>query len=159
MTVTKCVACGARIGGAFGRSAGSENSNLCQLCDVAVAVEPEDRSIRPEIDLLPVTTGPTTAAGEIEIELDVISAECVFGMNIFRDMFAGIRDVVGGRSEASQKVLRDTRKTCLRELRKEAIALGADAVIGVDLDYGEFSGGGKSMLMLVATGTAVKLKK
>ena len=89
-------------------------------------------------------------------ELDIITAECVFGMNMFRDMFAAFSDTFGGRSDASQKVLRDLRKTCLDELRKEAYDIGADAVIGVDLDYSEFSGGGKSMLFLEASGTAVK---
>lgn len=87
--------------------------------------------------------------------LEVITAECVFGMNMFRDMFASIRDVFGGRSRASQKVLRDARRTCLTELRREALIAGANAVIGVDLDYSEISGDGKSMLMVVASGTAV----
>ena len=89
-------------------------------------------------------------------ELEIITAECVSGMNMFRDMFAAFSDAFGGRSDASQKVLRDLRKTCLEELRSEAYEIGADAVIGVDLDYSEFSGGGKSMLFLVASGTAVK---
>ncbi len=88
--------------------------------------------------------------------LEIITAECAFGMNVFRDMFAAVRDLVGGRSEATQNVLRDARKTCLTELRREAYGLGADAVIAVDLDYSEFSGGGKSMLFLVAGGTAIK---
>lgn len=90
--------------------------------------------------------------------LEIITAECVFGMNMFRDMFASIRDIVGGRSSASQKVLRDARRTCLTELRREALISGADAVIGVDLDYSEISGDGKSMLMVVASGTAVKIQ-
>ncbi|HEY9163942.1 MAG TPA: YbjQ family protein [Magnetovibrio sp.] len=90
--------------------------------------------------------------------LEIITAECVFGMNMFRDMFASIRDIVGGRSSASQKVLRDARRTCLTELRREALIAGADAVIGVDLDYSEISGDGKSMLMVVASGTAVKIQ-
>lgn len=90
--------------------------------------------------------------------LEVITAECVFGMNMFRDMFASIRDVFGGRSGASQKVLRDARRTCLTELRREALIAGANAVIGVDLDYSEISGDGKSMLMVVASGTAVTIE-
>ena len=92
-------------------------------------------------------------------QLEIITAECVFGMNMFRDMFASVRDVLGGRSGASQKVLRDARKTCLTELRREALIVGADAVIGVDLNYNEISGDGKSMLMVVASGTAVTLDK
>lgn len=71
-------------------------------------------------------------------------------------LLAGIRDIAGGRSDATQKVLRDSRKTVLilNELRKEAHSIGANAVIGVDMDYSEFSGG-KSMPFLVASGTAV----
>ena len=87
----------------------------------------------------------------------IVTAECVFGMNIFRDVFAAVRDVVGGRSDASEKVLKDLKATCLTELKEEAYKVGADAVLGVALDYSEFSGGGKSMLFLVASGTAVKI--
>ena len=109
-------------------------------------------------DTIVLTTAPTVANREIDHEIEVITAECVFGMNIFRDLFAGIRDIFGGRSKASQKVLRDARQTCLHELKLEANELGADAIIGIDLDYQEFSGKGKGMLFLVASGTAVKLK-
>ncbi|MBT3660350.1 MAG: YbjQ family protein [Rhodospirillaceae bacterium] len=91
--------------------------------------------------------------------IDIITSECVFGMNIFRDMFAGIRDIFGGRSSASQKVLRDARRTCLTELRREALIVGADAVIAVDLDYSEISGDGKSMLLVVTSGTACRVEK
>jgi uncharacterized protein YbjQ (UPF0145 family) len=76
-------------------------------------------------------------------------------MNLFRDFLAGLTDAFGGRSESTQKVLRDARRECLRELREEALRHGANAVIAVDLDYSEFSGQGKSMLFLVASGTAV----
>ena len=77
-------------------------------------------------------------------------------MNVFRDMFAGARNFFGGRSDATQKVLNDLRETCLYELKALAYNKGADAVIAIDLDYSEFSGG---MLFLVASGTAVKLKE
>ena len=75
-------------------------------------------------------------------------------MNIFKDLFAGIRDIVGGRSEAVQKTMRDSRRTALYELKKEAHMVGANAVVGVDLDYMEMSTAG-SMVLLVASGTAV----
>jgi len=77
---------------------------------------------------------------------------------MFRDIFASLSDVFGGRSNASQKILRDARKICLRELKKEAMEIGADAIIAIKLDYNEFSGAGKSMLFLVASGTAVKIE-
>ena len=80
-------------------------------------------------------------------------------MNIFKDFFAGVSDFFGGRNKSTQGVLKDARKTVLYELKKEAHLLGANAVIGVDLDYSEFSGGGKSMLFVVASGTAVILKE
>ena len=105
-----------------------------------------------------LTTSFSISDREIEHEIEIISAECVFGMNIFQDFFAGATDFFGGRSGTTQNVLRDARTTALSELKREALMVGADAVIGVDLDYSEFSGKMKSMLFLVATGTAVKLK-
>ncbi|HEX9701683.1 MAG TPA: heavy metal-binding domain-containing protein [Rhodospirillales bacterium] len=106
-----------------------------------------------------LTTETVLTGYTVEERLEVITAECVFGMNIFRDMFAGIRDVLGGRSAASQKVLRDSRRTCLTELRREALMAGANAVIAIDLDYSEISGDGKSMLFVVASGTACRVRK
>jgi len=76
-------------------------------------------------------------------------------MNLFKDFFASITDIFGGRTSSSQKVLRNARLTCLTELRREALISGANAVIGIDLAYNEISGYGKSMLFVVATGTAV----
>ena len=72
--------------------------------------------------------------------IEIVTAECAFGMNIFKDLFAGVRDIVGGRSEAVQKTMRDSRKTALYELKKEAYEVGANAVVGVDLDYVELAG-------------------
>lgn len=115
-----------------------------------------EKTVAFEADSIILTTENNPQDLFVEERIEIITAECVFGMNIFRDFFKGVRDIVGGRSKASQKVLRDARKKCLTELKIEAHLLGADAVIGVDLDYSEFSG---SMLFLVASGTAVKLKK
>jgi len=106
-----------------------------------------------------LTTEAVLTGYVITERLEIITAECVFGMNIFSDMFAGLRDFIGGRSKASQKVLRDARKTSLAELRREALMVGADAVIAIDLDYSEISGDGKSMLLVVASGTAVRAEK
>lgn len=102
-----------------------------------------------------LTTAFTVAGREIERELEIVTAECGYGMNIFRDMMAGFRDFVGGRSGTVQNVLRDARRTALSELKHEAFIVGADAVIGVDLAYQQLSDG--KMLLLVASGTAVKL--
>lgn len=105
-----------------------------------------------------LTTAPSLDGYRTEV-VEVITAECAFGMNFFRDFFAATSDFFGGRSKATQKILRDARKTCLDELRLEAARVGANAVIAVDLDYSEFSGQGKSMLFLVASGTAVRAQR
>lgn len=94
----------------------------------------------------------------VDRRLDIVSAEVVVGMHLFKDIASAFRDTFGGRSKTMQDGLREARKTALTELRMEALALGADAVVGIDLDYSEISGGGKSMLFLVASGTAVTLK-
>lgn len=101
----------------------------------------------------------TEAAPDLSVttRLDIISAEFAVGMGLLTDVFNAWRDVFGGRSKSYQNTLKDARKAVLRELRDEAHELGADAVLGVKLDYSEISGGGKSMLFLVASGTAVKL--
>jgi len=108
---------------------------------------------------LVVTTESVLSGYTVDERIEVISAECVFGMNLFKDFFAGMRDIFGGRSKASQKVLRDARQTCLTELRREALIVGANAIVAVDLDYSEISGDGKSMLFLVTTGTACRVTK
>lgn len=84
----------------------------------------------------------------------VVTGQTIMGANIFRDIFASIRDIVGGRSGSYERVLRDARDEALKELEDEARARGANAVIGVDLDYGAL-GSGESMLMVSASGTAV----
>ncbi len=105
-----------------------------------------------------LTTSYYVANNEIEYEIEVVTAECVYGMHFFKDVFSGVRDIVGGRSKAMESTLKDARKTVMAELRKEAHLLGGDAVVGVALDYHEVTGGGKNgMLMVVASGTAVKL--
>jgi uncharacterized protein YbjQ (UPF0145 family) len=141
----------------------AESARLTDL--VAKAHETGDWSAVPEAIVanlageIVLTTSFLLAGREIEREIEIVTAECVFGMNIFRDLFAAARDLFGGRSVATQKVLRDARRTALRELRKEALMVGADAVIVVDLDWQEISGGsGGGMIMLVASGTAVQTR-
>lgn len=88
--------------------------------------------------------------------LGVINAQSIIGANIFKDIFAGLRDVFGGRSKTYERVLEEAKEDALRELAEKAQALGANAVVGVDLDF-ETIGSGGSMLMVIATGTAVRL--
>jgi uncharacterized protein YbjQ (UPF0145 family) len=86
----------------------------------------------------------------------LVSGEAILGANVFRDFFASIRDVVGGRSGAYERVLKNARDRAVEDMIEEAKALGANAVVGVDLDY-EVIGKEGSMLMVSASGTAVKL--
>lgn len=90
--------------------------------------------------------------------LEIVTAEVAYGMNIFKDLFSGVRDIIGGRSEAVQSTMRQARRTALYELKREAHAVGANAVVGVDLDFIELSSAG-SMVMLVASGTAVVIEQ
>jgi uncharacterized protein YbjQ (UPF0145 family) len=90
--------------------------------------------------------------------LGLVSGEAILGANIFRDLFAGIRDIVGGRSASYEKELRKAKDIALEEMMEQARALGATAILGVDVDYQEISmGNGGGMLMVAATGTAVLL--
>ncbi len=105
-----------------------------------------------------ISTTHVIPGSKVVKSIDIITAECVFGMNIFKDFLSSLTDIFGGRSNTTQNILRDARRNCLFELRLEAVKMGANAVIGVDLDYSEFSGQGKSMLFLVASGTAVLIE-
>ena len=101
-----------------------------------------------------VTTTPSIEGRTIKDYRGVVMGEAIVGANIFKDLFAGIRDIVGGRSAAYEKELRHARDIALQELQESARALGANAVVGVDLDY-EVLGHGNGMLMVAASGTAV----
>ena len=103
-----------------------------------------------------ITTTHDIQGRTISQYLGVVTGEAILGANIFKDLFAGIRDIVGGRSGAYEEELRKARAIALDELAAAASQIGADAVVGVDLDY-ETVGQGGSMLMVTASGTAVKL--
>jgi uncharacterized protein YbjQ (UPF0145 family) len=103
-----------------------------------------------------VTTTPNVEGRRILAYHGIVSGEAILGANVLRDFFASIRDIVGGRSGSYERVLRSGRDSALEEMADEARRLGANAVIGVDLDYGAL-GSGESMLMVTATGTAVTL--
>jgi uncharacterized protein YbjQ (UPF0145 family) len=89
--------------------------------------------------------------------LGIVTGEAIIGANIFKDILAGVRDIVGGRSGAYEDALRSAREEALREMIEEAGGRGADAVIGVDIDY-EVLGKTGGMLMVTSAGTAVKLE-
>lgn len=161
-----CSSCGENLfrnGDELGRCLACANSNkpvtrssVSSNLDRMKAKREAEQAIDHEIEAVALTT-ETAPNLPIAKRIEIVTAECAFGMHIFKDLFAGIRDIVGGRSEAVQKTMRDSRRTVLYELKKEAHAVGANAVVGVDLDYVELSAAG-SMVMLVASGTAVVIE-
>lgn len=104
-----------------------------------------------------VTTTSIIEGARITRYFGIVSGETIIGANVFRDFFASIRDVVGGRSGSYEEVLREAKDIALREMQEQARRLGANAVIGVDLDY-ETVGSSGSMLMVTACGTAVTVE-
>jgi len=104
-----------------------------------------------------VSTTDSIDGRRIGVYLGIVAGQAVMGTNMFRDFFAGIRDIVGGRSGSYEKELRKAKAVALEDMIEEARELGADAIIGVDLDYEHIGTGDRSMLMVSANGTAVKL--
>ncbi len=104
-----------------------------------------------------ITTTPTLEGHTVRDYLGIVTGEAIIGANIFKDILAGIRDIVGGRSGAYENALREAREEALREMAEEARARGAGAVVGVDLDY-EVLGSQNGMLMVSSSGTAVVLE-
>lgn len=165
-----CSKCGTKIG-FLGGSAGSPKIGVCETCfdeekskqleerEAKKALEEQEKAIiEAAIGGVLLTTETYPKRLNITETVEIVTAECAFGMNIFKDLFSGVRDIVGGRSEAVQKTLQDTRRTALYELKKEAYEAGANAVVGVDLDYVELSAAG-NMVLLVASGTAVRIEE
>ena len=102
-----------------------------------------------------LSTTNTIEGKQIVQYYGIVTGETIIGANLFKDFFAGIRDIVGGRAGSYESVLREAKDTALQELRERAMQLGANAVIGIDLDY-ETVGANGSMLMVTAAGTAVR---
>jgi uncharacterized protein YbjQ (UPF0145 family) len=101
-----------------------------------------------------ITTTPTFEGRPIQEYKGIVTGEAILGVNIFKDLFAGIRDIVGGRSAAYERELGQARKIALDEMAQSAKDLGGNAVVGVDLDY-EVIGSNNGMLLVSASGTAV----
>jgi uncharacterized protein YbjQ (UPF0145 family) len=102
------------------------------------------------------TTTHNIEGKPVQQYLGVISSESIIGANIFKDLFAGIRDIVGGRSATYERVIEEARANAMNELIQKGQSIGANAIIGIDLDF-ETVGAGGSMLMVIATGTAVRV--
>ena len=101
-----------------------------------------------------ITTTHTIEGHPIREYKGLVTGETIIGANFVKDFFAGIRDIVGGRSGAYESVLREAKDTALKEMEEHARAIGANAIVGIDLDY-EALGANSSMLMVTASGTAV----
>lgn len=104
-----------------------------------------------------MTTTPSVEGKQIVRYLGVVTGETIIGANVFRDFLAGVRDFFGGRSGSYEAVLREAKDTALEEMARQAEALGANAVVGIDFDY-ETVGGSGSMLMVTCSGTAVRVE-
>lgn len=104
-----------------------------------------------------VTTTDSIDGRRIVAYLGIVSGEAIMGTNLFKDFFGSIRDVIGGRSGTYERDFSKAKDTALSEMSDRAAALGADAVVGVDLDYEVLGGDERMMLMVCANGTAVKL--
>ncbi len=104
------------------------------------------------------TTTPTVQGREIGEYLDIVVGEAILGSNFFKDMLGSIRDVVGGRSGAYEREMRNARNIAFAEMEDYARKLGADAVVGVDIDYEVIGQSGSMMMMVSVSGTAVKFK-
>lgn len=104
-----------------------------------------------------LTTTPSIEGRKVTVYKGLVTGETIIGANIFKDFFAGIRDIVGGRSGSYERVLNEAKNTALKEMSERAQKLGANAIIGIDLDY-ETLGQGNGMLMVTASGTAVVIE-
>ena len=102
-----------------------------------------------------LTTTPNIQGREITQYFGIVCGETIIGANLFKDFFAGIRDIVGGRASSYESVLREAKESALQEMSDQAARMGANAVIGIDLDF-ETVGANGSMLMVTAAGTAVR---
>lgn len=160
--MANCIDCGKRIGftnnGKNGRCTTCSIRHYDELHPVDNSVEEkiaEEAATRlAEIDAVLLTT-ETAANFEIVRRIEIVTAECAFGMNLFKDLFVAVSNIVGGRSETIQRAMRESRRVALYELKKEAHLVGANAVVGVNLNYVELGSAGSNMVMLVASGTAV----
>ncbi len=101
-----------------------------------------------------LTTTPQIDGYQIREYKGVVTGETIIGANVFKDFMAGIRDIVGGRSASYEKVLREAKDTSMMEMMERAQQMGANAIVGIDIDY-ETIGGSGSMLMVATSGTAV----
>jgi uncharacterized protein YbjQ (UPF0145 family) len=160
--MVECISCGKEMNFSDRMNAKSYNGN-CRACTdhgrkVAAglddnAIEAVGRAARQyDLKVASILLTTDTAPNlNITKRIEIVTAECAFGMNIFKDLFAGVRDIVGGRSEAVQKTMRDSRRTALYELKKEAYAVGANAVVGCSSGEGALARCRQSLLCCLSS--------
>ena len=133
-------------------SCGSSKGGQPRL-SVERQLSPQMRTQQRKVSAVIVTTTPSIEGRPITRYHGIVTGEAILGANIFRDLFASVRDIVGGRSAAYEAELGKARRTALAEMEAQAATLGAQAIVGVDLDYEVIN----NMLMVTASGTAVSL--
>ena len=155
--MAECKECGKKLG-----FLEAVVDGLCTNCSFLGSITPDEAyqidqtsEENAAISSMLVTTAHTLQGIEVTKYLGFVSAECAYGMNMFKDMFANVRNLVGGSSAAVEDTMRDSRETVMQELKREANAKGANAVIAVDLDYTHLGAGGNMMVLVSASGTAV----
>jgi uncharacterized protein YbjQ (UPF0145 family) len=154
--MAECISCGKEI------KVWEAISGQCDTCHSyknRLEHEATQKSDEARLRSIVISTETMLEGVKVKQRLGIVTAECAYGMNVFKDLFASIRNIVGGRSEAVQNTMRDARDTVLSELKKEAYSRGANAVIAVDLDYTQIGDGGAAMVLLVASGTAVVIEE
>jgi uncharacterized protein YbjQ (UPF0145 family) len=153
--MAKCIECSRKLG--FWKES---HLRTCPECaNRTGGTDPLVEQENAAIDAILVVTAPTLGGIRVDKYLGFVSAECAYGMNMFKDMFANVRNLVGGRSAAVEDTMRDSRETVLLELKREAHAKGANAVIAVDLDYTQLGAGGNMMVLVSTSGTAVVIEE
>ena len=161
--MAECKECGTSIKAWEAIGGACENCYSLYLKKKALLKEREANAEREqaveELGSVLLTTAHTLQDVTVTKYLGVVSAECAYGMNMFKDMFANVRNLVGGRSAAVEDTMRDSRETVMQELKREAHAKGANAVIAVDLDYTQLGAGGNMMVLVSASGTAVVIEE
>lgn len=161
--MASCRICGRKLGfldpGSDGRcsSCALAEDNQAQFSS-HVTAKAEEFQREAEIEAILVTTEMQPCI-EIQKRIDIVSAECAYGLNVFKDLLAGMRNLVGGRSEVIESGMRDAKSAVIYELKREAHKIGANAVVGVPFSYTQIGDNGWNMILLVATGTAVQAGK
>lgn len=145
-------------GGDLGLSVSQQISYSVKSLTMSHSERTSKLDLDEKFRLMPLSTTPFIADQNATKTLGIVSAECVYGINFVKDLFAQVRDFTGGRSETMQKILKDGRLQVTEELKRRALEMNADGIVGISITYNEISGKNNQMLMICATGTAIKIE-